>query len=52
VYGELPDGIDAMLFGVLEAEQLRGLVSVLKGLLKWAAQVLRDLSQPISPTAG
>ncbi|MGY4353513.1 hypothetical protein ACVWZR_002502 [Bradyrhizobium sp. i1.3.1] len=27
-------------------------MSVLKGLLKWAAQVLRDLSQPISPTAG
>ncbi|MHC2585190.1 hypothetical protein ACVI1J_000048 [Bradyrhizobium diazoefficiens] len=29
VYGELPDGIDAMLYGVLDAEQLRGLVPVL-----------------------
>ena len=52
VYGELPKGIDTMLFGVLDAEQLRGLVSVLEGLLKWAAQVLRDLSQPVSHTAG
>jgi hypothetical protein len=52
VYGQLPVGIDAMLYGVLDAEQLRGLVPVLDGLLKWAAQVLRDLSRPISPTAG
>lgn len=52
VYGELPDGIDTMLFGVLNAEQLRGLVPVLDGLLKWAAQALADLSRPISRAAG
>ena len=39
-----------MLFGVIDAEQLRRLVSVLESLLKWAAQVLRDLSQPVEPT--
>lgn len=49
VYGELPEGIDAMLYGVLDAEQLRGVVPVLEGLLKWSAQVLKDLSQPLPP---
>jgi hypothetical protein len=48
VYRELPESIDAMLYGVLDADQLRGLVPVLEGLLKWAAQVLGNLSQPIA----
>lgn len=39
-----------MLFGVIDAEQLRRLVSALENLLKWATQALRDLSQPVEPT--
>jgi hypothetical protein len=50
VYGELPEGIDAMLYGVFDAQQLRGIVPLLEGLLKWAAQVLRDLSKPFGST--
>jgi len=51
VYGELPANVDAMLYGVLDAQQLRGLVPELEKLLKWATEVLRDLSRPIPPVA-
>src|SRR6476620_4049841 len=49
VYGELPPSIDAMLYCVQDAEQLRGIIPQLKKLLKWAADALRDLSQPVAP---
>jgi hypothetical protein len=52
VYGELPEGIDAVLFGVLDAEQLRGMVPKLEGLWKWAAQVLSDAISPRSEPSG
>jgi len=51
VYGELPPTIDAMLYGVLDAQQLRGIMPELEKLLKWAGEVLRDLSRPL-PRAG
>ena len=52
VYGELPEGVDTMLYGVLDAQQLRDVVPVLEGLLKWAAQLPRDLSQPLDGAGG
>lgn len=47
VYGKLPEGVDTMLYGVLDAQQLRDIVPVLEGLLKWAAQLPQTLSHPI-----
>ncbi|WP_425908977.1 hypothetical protein [Nitrobacter sp. TKz-YC02] len=52
VYGKLPEGVDTMLYGVLDAQQLRDVVPVLEGLLKWAAQLPRDLSRPLDGTGG
>jgi hypothetical protein len=40
-----------MLYGVLDAAQLRGIIPELENLLKWAVQVPRDLSQPSSFTS-
>lgn len=47
VYGELPANIDVMLYGVIDAQQIRNIIPELERLLKWSAEVLRDLSQPI-----
>lgn len=49
VYNVLPSDIDAMLYGVLDAAQLSAIVPELEGLLKWATQVLGDLSRPVEP---
>jgi hypothetical protein len=51
VYGEVPASIDTMLYGVADAQQLRDIVLELEGLLKWAAQVLADLSKPIDTSS-
>ena len=47
MYNVLPSDIDAMLYGVLDAAQLSAIVPELEGLLKWATQVLGDLSRPV-----
>jgi hypothetical protein len=45
----LPPSMDAILYGVLDAQQLYGIVPELEKLLKWAAELLRDLREPVPP---
>jgi hypothetical protein len=48
VYGTPPPA-GAMLYGVADADQLAGIIPVLKGLLSWLSKLPRDLSTPIEP---
>ncbi|WP_316169379.1 hypothetical protein [Bradyrhizobium sp. SZCCHNRI1058] len=51
VYGVHPsDG--TMLYGVTDAEQLAGLIPVLKGILSWLSRLPKDLSTPVVLGAG
>ncbi|WP_029079824.1 hypothetical protein [Bradyrhizobium sp. th.b2] len=47
VYGtSAPTG--TMLYGVTDADQLAGIVPILKGLLSWLSKLPKDLSTPMS----
>jgi hypothetical protein len=48
VYGKLPLTED-MLFGVIDAAELYGLIPELRNLLTWVSGLPRDLSNPIDP---
>jgi hypothetical protein len=48
VYGVLPER-DSMLYGVVDAEQLRGIIPVLQGLISWCSKLPGNLSQPLKP---
>ena len=48
VYGVLP-GPDSMLFGVIDAAQMRGIIPVLQGLVSWCSKLPSNLSQPLKP---
>jgi hypothetical protein len=37
-----------MLYSVVDATQMKGIVLVIEGLVKWVAQVPADLSRPLS----
>jgi hypothetical protein len=46
VYGT-PPATGVMLYGVTDADQLAGIIPVLKGLLSWLSRLPQDLSTPI-----
>lgn len=46
VYGVLPER-DSMLYGVVDAEQMRGIIPVLQGLTSWCSKLPGNLSQPL-----
>lgn len=48
VYGVLPEQ-DSMLYGVVDAVQLRGIIPVLQGLVSWCSKLPADLSNPSNP---
>jgi hypothetical protein len=48
VYGVLPER-DSMLYGVTDAEQMRGIIPVLQGLISWCSKLPGNLSQPLTP---
>jgi hypothetical protein len=48
VYGVLPER-DSMLFGVVDADQMRGIIPVLQGLISWCSKLPGNLSQPLNP---
>jgi hypothetical protein len=48
VYGTAPPA-GTMLYGVVDADQLAGIIPVLKELLSWLSKLPRDLSTPIEP---
>lgn len=46
VYGVLPQR-DSMLYGVVDAAELRGIVPVLQGLISWCSKLPGNLSAPL-----
>jgi hypothetical protein len=48
VAGEFPE-LNHMLYSVADAAQMRELVPVIEGLVKWVAQVPSQLSNPLNP---
>jgi hypothetical protein len=48
-HGRHPSPAGAMLYGVVDADQLAGIIPVLKGLLSWLSKLPRDLSTPVNP---
>jgi hypothetical protein len=48
VYGVLPER-DSMLFGVVDADQMRGIIPVLQGLISWCSKLPGNLSNPLNP---
>jgi hypothetical protein len=48
VYGVLPER-DSMLYGVVDAAQMRGVIPVLQGLISWCSKLPGNLSEPLKP---
>ena len=46
VYGVLPQR-DSMLYGVVDAAQMRGIIPVLQGLISWCSKLPGNLSEPL-----
>jgi hypothetical protein len=48
VYGKRPE-LESVLYGVMDAAQLRAIIPELEQLLAWCSKLPRNLSQPVAP---